>query len=244
MRKLPSLSIFFPFFNDGGTVQKAVDLAFSLGTQLTDDLEVIAIHGGDSTDDTLHQIKLAKRAHPTLRVIDQTANKIGYAVIKYGFETARKDWVFYTDGDLQYDVAELKHLVLKQLSTGVDVVNGYKVNRGDNSARILLGRLYQQLAHSLFKLPIRDIDCDFRLIRRNCLKKTHLTTTHASILPELICQLAAQKCSFAEVPVSHFARSYGKSNYTWWKLSWEKLTGDTKLLFKIWSKQILGRNRS
>ncbi len=132
MKKLKSLSIFFPFLNDEQTVKTAINLAYSIGKKLTDDLEVIAINGGKSKDKTFAEIKKQKKNHPDLIIIDKSDNSEGYAVIKYGFTKASKDWIFYTDGDLQYDVRDLKKLVDKQIKTNADVVNGFKDKRSDN----------------------------------------------------------------------------------------------------------------
>ena len=129
---LESLTIFFPFYNDEGTVGRQIRLAFEIGKKFTNDLEVIAIHGGDSADQTFQKIKDLRKEFPELILIDKTENTEGYAVIKYGFKNARKKWVFYTDGDAQYHLEEdLEKLIKKQFSTKADVINGYKRSRED-----------------------------------------------------------------------------------------------------------------
>jgi len=229
MKKLPSLTIFFPFLNDEKTVATAIDLAYSEGKKVTDDLEVIAINGGKSKDNTFLEIKKQKKKHPDLIIIDKVENKEGYAVIKYGLTKASKDWVFYTDGDLQYDIKELVKLVDKQKKTGTDVVNGYKKNRNDNMLRKILGFSYQKISRYLFKLPIRDLDCDFRLIKKSYLKKINLKSRNSSILLELIKKLEKIGAKFSEVEVSHYPRRYGQSNYKAFDLLKEKIFGDYKV---------------
>lgn len=221
--QLKSLSIFFPFLNDAQTVQPAIRLAFNVGNKVTKNLEVIALHGGNSKDDTWKQIQLVKKQFPSLKVINRQHNTEGYAVIKHGFSAATKEWIFYTDGDLQYDVRELTKLVRAQHTTQADVVNGYKISRGDSLLRTLLGKAWQLTAIILLKIPIRDVDCDFRLIRRSVLKKISLRSSGAIILEELLIKLTRQGASFAEVPVSHRPRLYGKSNYSPPTLILEKL---------------------
>lgn len=234
MNKLKSLTIFFPFFNDAGTVKRQIDCAYKLGREITDDLEVIAIHGGLSTDNTFEEIIKQRKAHPDLIIIDKTNNIQGYAVIKYGFKEASKEWVFYTDGDAQYHIEEdLFKLIEKQQKTDADVVNGYKKSRGDNFFRIFFGSIYAKISTFLFELPIRDTDCDFRLIRNNYLKKINLESTDASILAELVKKLELVGAKFSEVSISHFNRIYGTSNYTVLDLFKEKLIGDLTLYFKI-----------
>lgn len=235
MKKLESLCIFFPFLNDEHTVATAISLAYSVGKKLTDDLEVIAINGGKSKDKTFTEIKKQKKKHLDLKIIDKVENKEGYAVIKYGLASASKDWIFYTDGDLQYDVTELVKLVNKQKETNAQVVNGYKKTRNDNMIRKILGFFYQKISRFLFKLPIRDLDCDFRLIKKSCLKKFTLESRNSSILLEMIKKLEKTGAKFAEVEVNHFPRRYGQSNYKVINLLKEKILGDVKV-FKSLNK--------
>lgn len=231
--KLRSLSIFFPFYNDEGTVRIQIEQAYKIGKETSEDLEVIAIHGGNSRDNTFSMIKEMKKEFPNLVIVDKSDNKEGYAVIKYGFEAATKDWVFYTDGDAQYHLNELPLLVEEQFKTNVDVVNGYKKNRNDGFIRFILGDIYARFSRFIFELPIKDTDCDFRLIRKSFLSKIKLVSQDASILGELIKKLEIAGAKFVEIPVSHYARIYGRSNYTAWNLLKEKFIGDIKLYFKI-----------
>lgn len=216
------MTIVFPFYNDAGTVQLAIDQAYKYGKKVTKNLEVIALHGGNSKDETWSEILKQKQRYPRLKILNKKRNTEGYAVIKHGLKAATKDWVFYTDGDLQYKMAELPALVRKVRRHDVTVVNGYKISRGDNLKRELFGSVYQQLAWWLFQLPIQDIDCDFRLIKTSLLKKIRLEASHSSVLPELIKKLEWAGAHFAEVPVLHLPRRYGHSNYRPWKLAWEK----------------------
>ncbi len=232
MKKLTSLTIFFPFFNDEGTVESAITNAYKYGREVTNKLEVIAIHGGNSKDRTFEIIKKMKNNYPDLIIIDKTKNWEKYAVIKYGFRRAKGEWIFYTDGDLQYSLNDLKKLVIKQSQTSADVVNGFRSQRSDNFIRVLLGDAYKVLARFFFKLPIKDLDCDFRLIRKECLNKIDLTAQNASILLELIKRLELEGAKFTEVKVKHYPRRYGKSTYNPFILLGEKINGD----FNVWRK--------
>jgi len=232
--KLVSLTIFFPFYNDEGTVQRQVEAAYKVGKTYTDDIEVIAIHGGKSKDNTLQAIRAMKKAYPNLVIIDKTNNTEGYAVIKHGLTRATKEWVFYTDGDAQYHLEEdLEKLIRKQQKCGATVINGYKKHRGDSFLRTFLGNVYKRISRRVFNLPIRDVDCDFRLIKTEFIKKIKLESNDASILPELIKKLELAGAKFAEVQVSHYQRVYGKSNYTAVSLLKEKIIGDVKLYLKM-----------
>lgn len=214
MKKLSSLTIFFPFMNDAGTVEKSLDDAFFYGAQVAERLQVIALHGGKSSDQTWENICTYQRTHPTLYVIDRSDNTRGYAVITEGIHAATAEWIFYTDGDAQYDLSELILLIRKQQETGADVVNGYKIMRGDDIRRRLLGRAHAWCARTLLHLPIRDPHADFRLMRASCVQPLQLKASGAAVLSELLIKLDEQSACFAEVPVSHRERASGSSNYS------------------------------
>ena len=235
MKKLPSLSIFFPFLNDEGTVERQIQTAFKSAKDFAYDVEVIAIHGGKSRDNTWKKLNEMKKKFPQLIILNHESNTEGYAVIKHGFKKASKEWIFYTDGDAQYHLEEdLSKLIEKQEKTGADIINGYKKIRRDDTIRIILGKLYSKFSRRLFGLPIRDTDCDFRLLRNSICKKISLESSDASILPELIVKLKAVEATFAEVAVRHYPREYGKSNYTPYSLLKEKVIGDVSLFLKLW----------
>ncbi|MFA6081604.1 MAG: glycosyltransferase family 2 protein [Patescibacteria group bacterium] len=240
MKKISGLSIIFPFLNDEATVTRQIICAYAIGKKITSNLEVIALHGGNSRDNTFGKIEEMKLTYPTLKIINKPGNKEGYAVIKYGFKKATKDWIFYTDGDAQYHLEEdLPRLIKKQFETGSTVVNGYKIRRHDSIIRVLLGDAYRLLAKIIFKLPIKDVDCDFRLVKKSLLDKINLESKDASILPELIKKLQYADGKFSEIPVNHYPRTYGKSNYKILDLIKEKLVGDIKLYILLKKKDLL-----
>jgi glycosyltransferase involved in cell wall biosynthesis len=240
LKKISGLSIIFPFLNDEATVTRQIICAYAIGKKITSNLEVIALHGGNSRDNTFGKIEEMKLTYPTLKIINKPGNKEGYAVIKYGFKKATKDWIFYTDGDAQYHLEEdLPRLIKKQFETGSTVVNGYKIRRHDSIIRVLLGDAYRLLAKIIFKLPIKDVDCDFRLVKKSLLDKINLESKDASILPELIKKLQYADGKFSEIPVNHYPRTYGKSNYKILDLIKEKLVGDIKLYILLKKKDLL-----
>jgi hypothetical protein len=95
----------------------------------------------------------------------------------------------------------------------VDVVNGYKIERADLWRRKALGAAYNRLAHLLFDLPIRDVDCDFRLIRRHAVERLDLVSSSGSICVEMIHKLHRAGCTFVETPVNHYPRAHGRSQF-------------------------------
>jgi glycosyltransferase involved in cell wall biosynthesis len=209
---LSSISVFLPAFNDEKTIGKLVGEALSLLPSLTNDYEVIVINDGsaDATGAVLDET--ARIAPQHVRVIHHPRNQGYGAALRSGFNAATKDLIFYTDGDAQYDVKELK-LLLPLMTNEVDVVNGYKIKRKDDHHRAVSGAFYNRLARLFFRIPIRDVDCDFRLIRRSALQRVSLNSRSGAICVELVHKLASTGCVFKQVPVHHYERPFGRSQF-------------------------------
>jgi len=225
-----SISVFFPAFNDEATIAVLVRNALDVLPQLTDDFEVIVVNDG-STDSTSAILDELANTLPNFKVVHHSANQGYGAALRTGFDTATKNLVFYTDGDGQYDVREILSLH-PLLTEKIDVVNGYKKNRADKLHRIIIGKLYSQAARLLFNLPIRDVDCDFRLIRRKKIKSAGLEFSSGAICVELVRKLAAGDCAFAEVPVNHYPRQHGQSQF----FTFRRLTRTGFDFFSLWLK--------
>ena len=208
---MPSLSIFFPAYNDAGTIASLVIVAHMTARTLTDDYEVIVVDDG-SPDHTGVLLDEMARQFTWLKVVHHGKNRGYGGALRTGFETASKDLVFYTDGDAQYDPRELSKL-WEAFSSDVDFVNGYKMGRSDPVHRIVIGRLYHWFVRTAFGLRLRDVDCDFRLMRRDVFSKVALTRSSGVICVELMKKVQDHGYRIAEVPVHHFHRSYGKSQF-------------------------------
>lgn len=207
----PSLTILFPCYNDAGTIGSLVAAADLVAREHTKDYEIIIVDDG-STDSSRQLLLEMQRKYPHLRLVLHDRNRGYGAALRSGFAHAKKELVFYTDGDGQYDVLELRRLLLV-MQDGVDVVNGYKIIRSDPWYRVLIGNIYLALMRLLFNFHVRDIDCDFRLMRRKIFDTIRLTHTTGVICLELVKKLELAGFRFAEYPVHHYFRSYGKSQF-------------------------------
>lgn len=207
-----SVSAFFPCFNDGGTIANLVVLANETLQEFTTDYEIIVVDDGSNDHSVAVLEELLRSRSVPLRLVRHPRN-LGYGgALQTGFAEATKDWIFYTDGDAQYDVAELRSLLVR-VDDGIDVVQGYKLTRQDPWHRVLLGAVYRKVARIMFCLKIRDVDCDFRLIRRSILQKIALEHNSGIICLELVRKLQDAGARFVEVPVHHYRRTYGRSQF-------------------------------
>jgi glycosyltransferase involved in cell wall biosynthesis len=155
---------------------------------------------------------LEARKFPSLSVLTHAHNRGYGGALRSGFAAAQKEFVFYTDGDGQYDVGELPRL-LELAGPATGLVNGYKLERHDPRHRVWIGSAYNFCARLLFRIRIRDIDCDYRLIRRALLEKIHLTSTSGTICVELVRKLELSGCQVMEVGVQHYPRLHGRSQF-------------------------------
>src|SRR5207245_2395346 len=167
--KPAGLSVFFPAYNDSGTIASMVIRTVKAASELTPDFEIIVVDDG-SADGTADIADELARTYPQVRAVHHPINRDYGAALQTGFRSATKELIFYTDGDAQYDPAELS-LLWSKMTADADLVNGYKISRSDPLHRILIGRIYHHIVSLLFGLKLRDVDCDFRLLRRTLFER-------------------------------------------------------------------------
>ena len=207
-----SLSVFFPAYNDGGTIASLVIRAVQVARSLTSDFEVIVINDGSTDSTSLVLDELAALYPGIVRIVHHPQNRGYGGALRGGFAAATKELIFYTDGDAQYDPAELT-LLWRQVAPDVDWVNGYKISRSDPMHRIVIGRVYHLLVKTLFGFKVRDVDCDFRLIRRRVFEVVRLDKNSGVICLEMMKKFHDAGLRVAEVPVHHYHRAHGQSQF-------------------------------
>jgi len=205
------LSVFFPAYNDSGTIASMVIRAVQAASELTEDFEIIVVNDG-SADATAEIADELARTYPRVRVVHHPKNRGYGGALQTGFRSATKDFIFYTDGDAQYDPAEVA-VLWAQMRPGVDLVNGYKISRSDPFHRIVIGRVYHHVVSFLFGLTVRDVDCDFRLMRRSIFERVRLEKTSGVICLELMKKIHDAGFTIVEVPVHHYHRAFGQSQF-------------------------------
>ena len=231
-----SISAFFPVYNDWGTIPSMVLLVNSILEKAASEYEIILVDDGSKTLTKAVLEQLEKKINK-LRVITHEENRGYGGALKSGFYNAKYDLIFYTDGDAQYNPQELA-LLIEKFSDNVDVVNGYKISRSDPVYRKILGRMYHHITKMLFGFKIRDVDCDFRLMRRSIFEDLKLNYDSGVICVEMIARMTRRGVRFAEVPVHHYYRVSGKSEFFNFKRVYSVIKNLVKLWYRIRIKNI------
>jgi glycosyltransferase involved in cell wall biosynthesis len=233
----PSISAMFPCYNDADTIGGLVDDVYAALEPLTEHLEVIVVNDGsrDTSRDVLDALAAER---PWLRPIHHEVNRGYGGALITGFTAARHDWIFYTDGDAQYDASEAA-LLVPLATEAVDIVQGYKIGRGDSWYRKVIGRCYHHTVKLLFRLPARDTDCDFRLFRRQLIVDRPLTSTSGVICVEMMRSFTERGARFVETPVHHYHRPSGRSQF----FRLPAVARSARQLLQLWWRLIVRRDR-
>jgi glycosyltransferase involved in cell wall biosynthesis len=236
--RAPGLTMFFPAYNDAGTIASLVIQAQEAIRHLTPDFEVLVINDG-SRDQTAQIADELARTYPNVRVIHHVGNRGYGGALRTGFASATKELIAYTDGDGQYDPSEIATLWAR-LGPDADVVTSYKISRSDPLHRILIGRIYHYTVKLLFALRVRDVDCDFRLMRREVFDRVKLDRDSGVICLELMRKIQDAGLRVVEVPVHHYHRSYGRSQF----FNFRRVFRTGIDVLKLWIELVvLGRGR-
>lgn len=231
------VSIFFPCYNDKGSITRLINDAILTIRKFTTKFEIIVVDDG-STDGSRQLLKNLAKKTPSLKLVFHDHN-IGYGgALMSGFKTAKHEYIFYTDGDGQYDVKDLS-LLLYTLTDDVDFINGIKMSRQDPTYRIVIGNFYSFMTRWLFWVPIFDVDCDFRLIRKRVIDKINLKSKSGAICIELVKKAQIAGAKFRQVSVRHYERRSGVSQF----FRIERILNTLKEVFFLWIELVIIASR-
>jgi len=205
---LKSISLFFPAYNEEKNISATIANALRVAKQVSPNYEVIIVNDG-STDNTAQVVEEAARLNPNVRVVHHSPNKGYGAALLSGINAARYEYVFFSDGDGQFDLAEITKLI--KHTPEYDVVLGYRARRQDNFLRRLNGQAWSWLNRLLFGLKVKDIDCAFKLFKTNLVKNLPVISQGAMLSAELLIVLQNQGVRFKEVAVKHLPRTAGSA---------------------------------
>ena len=208
-RTLRSLSIVLPCLNEAANVADAIRNAASAAAMGSAAYEIIVVDDG-STDETAVIAAGFVEADARVRLVVHTRNR-GYGdALRSGIHAAKHEWVLLADADRQFDLRELIDFV--SVSDSADAIWGYRVVRRDALRRRAAGAWWNRLVRALYDLPVRDVDCGFKLIRRDILTRFELRTGGAMISTELAVRCRAAGARFSEIGVHHRPRVAGQES--------------------------------
>ncbi len=208
-RRGRSISVFFPCHNEEGNVAATVEKARGVLAGLTDDYEIIIVDDG-SRDGTGRVADEMAEKFDQVKAIHHETN-LGYgAALQSGFRAACKELVFYTDGDSQFDIAELADII--DLAEQYDIVSCFRLNRQDNLLRRFNAYCWTRLICLLFGLKLRDIDCAFKLFKREIFDNIEMKSTGALIDAEILARAGRKGYTIVQKGVHHYPRCAGESS--------------------------------
>jgi glycosyltransferase involved in cell wall biosynthesis len=208
---LAGVSVVLPCHDEAPNVAEAVLEASAAARANALAHEVIVVDDG-SRDETLAIATRLAAADDAVRVVVHPHNRGYGAALRSGIAAARQPWVLLTDADLQFDLKQLAAFV--PLADEHDVIVGYRIDRQDPRGRIIAAAGWNALVHRVFRLPVRDVDCAFKLIRRELLQSLELEAEGATISTELLVGCLARGARLAELGVVHRARTAGRQSGT------------------------------
>lgn len=218
------ISVVLPAFNEEENVDRCIETIFTSFVQLgLVNYEIIFVNDG-STDGTGAKADVWARRDTRVKVIHHQTN-LGYSMaLNSGFSAAKMPFVFYTDSDNQFDIREIA-LLLDHIDTH-DIVTGFRVYRFDPFTRLILSWGFNLLVRIIFRLRAKDIDCAFKLFRKEVLERIHIESKQFFVDAELLAKARYLGFKIMEVPVRHYPRTAGRSTvrpthipYTLWELA-------------------------
>lgn len=203
------ISLVLPAYNEESNIVKALEEAITvLSDSSFADFEVIVVNDGsqDQTETLVNQV--AKR-NLKIRVVNHSGNQGYGAALLTGFSASRFDYIFFTDADLQFELAEIHKLLIHR--SQYPVVLGYRCPRMDSQIRLFYALGWNWLNRILFGLRVRDIDCAFKLFQKDVIEKLHIKSRGAMLSAEILIKIRRNGHEWIEVPVAHKPRNAGEA---------------------------------
>lgn len=207
--RLKELSVFFPAYNEEDNIGLTVDKAIAFLPDVAEKWEIIVVNDG-SKDQTEEIVKSLIKKEKRISLINHFPNK-GYGeAIKSGLYGAKYEWIFFTDSDGQFEIAELKNFLT--LTNGNQIIVGFRLNRQDSLVRKIFGWGWTQLSNILLGIKVSDVDCAFKLVKKEVIDKIPrlVSSRGGMISPELLAKARKADFKITQVGVHHFPRKAGR----------------------------------
>lgn len=216
VKKLTSLSIFMPAYNEEGNIAATLLDANQAAKAIASDYEIIVVNDG-SRDKTADLVKAMSQSNPHIRLVNHPVNRGYGAAVKTGLSHCRKDWIFFTDSDGQFHYDELARFV--EATNNADLVMGYRKKRMDPFHRVFVAQVLLKIWNFvLFGLTVRDVDCAYKLFSRRVRDTIKLKTESAITVSEFIIKAKLANYRIKQLPVKHYARRYGEQTGGNWRV--------------------------
>lgn len=205
---MSSLSIVLPAYNEEETVEVAVEHVSDVAQTLNREYEIILVNDG-SADRTGEVGRQLEDRVPHCRLVEHYPNRGYGGALKAGFAAATKDLIAFYPADAQFDFREIERLLETLDEENADLVCGYRFDRQDHFVRKLNAFGWNMVVRILFSSLCRDIDCGFKLFRREVLDHVTIVSDGAMIDTELLAGAKARGFRIAEAPLTHLPREAG-----------------------------------
>lgn len=205
--KLNSLTVFFPCYNEEANVEATTLAALKTCRRLGIDYEIIIVNDG-SKDRTAEIADRLAKEHPGVRAVHNRPNRGYGGALQRGFREATKDWIFYTDGDGQFDFEEID--LLFPLLDRHDIASAYRIDRKDPLIRKVNAFCWSLLVNTLFRIGLRDIDCAFKIYPKRFIDQIEMKSQGALIDTEMLARARRLGYTIGQVGVHHYPRTAGQ----------------------------------
>ena len=206
-----SISAVLPAFNEEENIETAAAaMAAALRSLPLDDWELIIVDDGSADRTGEIADRLAAEDPARVRVFHHSPN-LGYAeALKKGFASARHELIFYTDSDNQFDVREISRML--PLIEEADIVCGFRIYRFDPLTRLVVSWVFNLLVRIVFRINVRDIDCAFKLFRREVFDRVTIESKKFFVDAEILAKAKYFGLRLVEIGVRHYPRTAGQSS--------------------------------
>lgn len=208
--KIDQLSVFFPAYNEEANIGATVTKATKILPKIAKKWEIIVVNDG-SKDKTGEIVEELIEKDKRIRMITHSPNRGYGAALKSGFYNSQYEWIAFTDADGQFDFSEINGFIEKQKEANADLVIGYYLKRQEPFYRLWGSKVWQLVVFLLFGLKVRDIDCAFKLIRREAIEKISKLEAERGpfISSELLIKAKKMGFKIVELGIHHYPRTAG-----------------------------------